>query len=61
MMMNVTQSNQEPIKYGSNNGTYLTIHGTSVYYEEYGTGKPLILSIGSTTINRFRTKIGRDT
>jgi pimeloyl-ACP methyl ester carboxylesterase len=33
----------ESIKYGSNNGTYLTIHGTRIYYEEYGHGIPLLL------------------
>ena len=31
------------IKYGSNNGEYLTIHGTKIYYEEYGSGIPLLL------------------
>jgi pimeloyl-ACP methyl ester carboxylesterase len=33
----------KPIPYGSNNGKYLTIQGTKVYYEEYGTGTPLLL------------------
>lgn len=32
-----------PIKYGSNNGKYLTVKGTKLYYEEYGTGTPLLL------------------
>ncbi|WP_342085390.1 alpha/beta fold hydrolase [Dyadobacter sp. OTU695] len=32
-----------PVKYGSNNGKYLTIKGTKIYYEEYGTGAPLLL------------------
>lgn len=32
-----------PVKYGSNNGKYLTIKGTKLYYEEYGTGTPLLL------------------
>lgn len=31
------------ITYGSNNGKYLTIRGTKIYYEEYGQGTPLIL------------------
>jgi len=26
------------INYGSNNGKYLTIRGTKIYYEEYGKG-----------------------
>lgn len=34
------------IKYGSNNGEYLTIHGTKLYYEEYGNGKPVLLIPG---------------
>ena len=34
------------IKYGSNNGKYLTIKGTKVYYEEYGKGSPLLLIHG---------------
>lgn len=32
--------------YGSNNGKYLTIRGTKIYYEEYGKGTPLILLHG---------------
>lgn len=34
---------KQPIKYGSNNGRYLTIKGTKIYYEEYGNGTPLLL------------------
>ena len=34
------------VSYGSNNGKYLTIRGTKVYYEEYGKGTPLILLHG---------------
>jgi pimeloyl-ACP methyl ester carboxylesterase len=34
------------IKYGSNNGKYLTIKGTKTYYEEYGKGTPLLLIHG---------------
>lgn len=33
----------ETIPYGSNNGKYLTIHNTRIYYEEYGNGTPLLL------------------
>jgi pimeloyl-ACP methyl ester carboxylesterase len=32
--------------YGSNNGKYLTIKGTKIYYEEYGKGTPLLLIHG---------------
>jgi len=34
------------IDYGSNNGKYLTISGTKIYYEEYGAGTPLLLLHG---------------
>jgi pimeloyl-ACP methyl ester carboxylesterase len=34
------------IKYGSNNGKYLTIKGSKIYYEEYGKGTPLLLLHG---------------
>jgi pimeloyl-ACP methyl ester carboxylesterase len=34
---------EEPVKYGSNNGKYLTINNTKIYYEEYGQGAPLLL------------------
>ncbi|SKB85967.1 alpha/beta fold hydrolase [Dyadobacter psychrophilus] len=31
------------VRYGSNNGKYLTIHNKKIYYEEYGQGVPLLL------------------
>lgn len=34
------------IKYGSNNGNFLNIRGTKLYYEEYGKGMPVILLHG---------------
>jgi pimeloyl-ACP methyl ester carboxylesterase len=34
------------IEYGSNNGKYLTIKDTKIYYEEYGKGTPLLLIHG---------------
>ncbi len=34
------------IDYGSNQGSYLTIRGTKIYYEVYGSGVPLILLHG---------------
>src|SRR6516164_8546295 len=34
------------INYGTNNGKYLTIRGTKVYYEEYGNGTPLLMLHG---------------
>ncbi|WP_420146820.1 alpha/beta fold hydrolase [Spirosoma sp.] len=40
---NEAKKSVESIHYGSNNGKYATIHGTKIYYEEYGTGTPLLL------------------
>ena len=34
---------QPEINYGSNNGKYIDIRNTKIYYEEYGRGVPLIL------------------
>jgi pimeloyl-ACP methyl ester carboxylesterase len=34
------------INYGSNKGSYLTIRGTKIYFETYGSGTPLILLHG---------------
>lgn len=36
----------QKISYGSNNGKYVSINGTEVYYEEYGSGFPLLLLEG---------------
>lgn len=46
------------IQYGSNNGKYISINNTKVYYEEYGKGTPLLLIHGGTvSINCFRKVI----
>ena len=37
---------QKQIKYGSNNGKYISVFNTKIYYEEYGKGIPLILLEG---------------
>ncbi|MEQ8302027.1 MAG: alpha/beta hydrolase [Cyclobacteriaceae bacterium] len=37
---------QEQIPYGSNNGKYVSIFDKKIYYEEYGTGMPVILLEG---------------
>jgi pimeloyl-ACP methyl ester carboxylesterase len=37
---------QQQIQYGSNNGKYISIFDTKIYYEEYGKGTPLILLQG---------------
>lgn len=47
------------IPYGSNNGKYATIKGARVYYEEYGTGTPLLLLHGGFgSISNFNQVIG---
>lgn len=46
MAITFSVSGNSQIKYGSNNGKYLTIRGTKVYYEEYGKGTPLLLLHG---------------
>lgn len=37
---------QKSIKYGSNNGKYVSVFNTKIYFEEYGKGIPLILLEG---------------
>ncbi len=37
---------QTKVVYGSNNGSYKTINGAKLYYEEYGKGTPLLLIHG---------------
>lgn len=46
LAINFTVCGNAQIKYGSNNGKYLTIKGTKIYYEEYGKGAPLLLIHG---------------
>lgn len=46
------------VRYGSNNGKYLTIKDTKIYYEEYGKGIPLLLIHGAFGgINDFENVI----
>ncbi|HTE31635.1 MAG TPA: alpha/beta hydrolase [Chryseolinea sp.] len=37
---------QQKVRYGSNNGKYISIFNKKIYYEEYGKGMPLILLQG---------------
>ena len=46
LIWSACSSEEQKIEYGSNNGKYLTILDTQIYYEEYGTGIPLILLQG---------------
>ena len=43
----ITDNGNSQVKYGSNNGKYLTIKGTKVYYEEYGKGTSSLLIHGA--------------
>lgn len=47
-MRTTPTAGQQEIKYGSNNGKYISIFNTKIYYEEYGEGTPLILLQGGT-------------
>ena len=46
------------IKYGSNHGKYLTVHGKKIYYEQYGQGIPLLLLSGGG-LNRSIKDFGK--
>jgi pimeloyl-ACP methyl ester carboxylesterase len=49
---------QTAIPYGSNQGRYLTIENTKIYYEEYGKGMPLLLLHGGLgSISNFEQVI----
>ncbi len=49
---------RQTIEYGSNNGKYITINHTKIYYEEYGKGTPLLLLNGGlSTMSLFSTVI----
>jgi pimeloyl-ACP methyl ester carboxylesterase len=49
---------QQAVNYGSNNGKYLSVCGTKIYYEEYGSGTPLLLLNGGlSTISIFSNMI----
>ncbi len=52
-------SGRGQINYGSNNGKYLTIRDTKVYYEEYGKGIPLLMLHGGfSDMAEFKKNIG---
>lgn len=54
----VKASAQATINYSSNNGKYITVNNTKVYYEEYGKGTPLLmLHSGFFSINNFQYSI----
>lgn len=50
-----TAANAQTTVFGSNNGKYVKISGTDIYYEEYGKGLPvLLLEGGGGSIKDFR-------
>ena len=46
LTMYAWNGNCQEIDYGSNNGSYITLSNTKIYYEEYGAGTPLLLLHG---------------
>src|SRR4051812_16681594 len=46
LLLTACTNRDQKIEYGDNNGKYLTILDTEIYYEEYGEGVPLILLQG---------------
>jgi pimeloyl-ACP methyl ester carboxylesterase len=49
---------QDEIQYGSNNGQYITVQNTRIYYEEYGEGVPFFLLHGGySSIQNFKDVI----
>ncbi len=46
LTMYAWDGNCQEIDYGSNNGSYITLSDTQIYYEEYGAGTPLLLLHG---------------
>ena len=46
VLLNTLTYGQQKITFGSNNGKYVSIRNTKIYYEEYGKGAPLILLEG---------------
>lgn len=58
LTVTIQSAGQATAVYGSNNGKYLTINGTRIYYEEYGNGIPLLLLHGGFgSINDFKKVI----
>ncbi|MEN8126008.1 MAG: alpha/beta hydrolase [Bacteroidota bacterium] len=53
-----SQSSHSQIVYGSNNGKQISINGTNLYFEEYGSGTPLLMLHGGIgSIYKFRQAI----
>jgi pimeloyl-ACP methyl ester carboxylesterase len=48
---------QDEILYGSNNGKYISVFSTKIYYEEYGQGTPLLLFHGNFSSMALYSKV----
>jgi pimeloyl-ACP methyl ester carboxylesterase len=58
LLINLHLLGQSKVEYGSNNGKYLEIDNTKIYYEQYGEGSPvLLLHGGMGSISNFNTLI----
>ena len=57
-LINLQLLGQTKVEYGSNNGQYLEVNNTKIYYEQYGEGSPvLLLHGGMGSISNFDTLI----
>lgn len=58
LLINFQLLGQSKVEYGSNNGQYLEVNNTKIYYEQYGEGTPvLLLHGGMGSISNFNTLI----
>src|SRR6056297_1962510 len=58
LLINFQLLAQSKVEYGSNNGQYLEVDNTKIYYEQYGEGSPvLLLHGGMGSISNFNTLI----
>lgn len=58
LLINFQLLGQSKVEYGSNDGQYLELDNTKIYYEEYGEGSPvLLLHGGMGSISNFNTLI----
>ena len=58
LLINFQVFGQSKVEYGSNNGQYLEIDNTKIYYEQYGEGSPILLLHGGMgSISNFNTLI----
>ena len=58
LLINFQLLGQSKVEYGSNDGQYLEVGNTKIYYEQYGEGSPILLLHGGMgSISNFNTVI----